>query len=426
MANFLHQLVSPMHKYLLLPLVALYILACENTPSDTDGERIIDTTAVARIDSTLRSFVDSGAVAGASALICEKGEEVYFNAFGYADREDEVPIERNTIIQIFSMTKPITGVALMTLYEEGAFELDEPVAKYVPEFTDLKVFAGMDADSNLILVEPKRPLTIRDLTRHTSGFALQESPVLGPMVDSVDALNSNNTLSQMAEEMAKLPLLFHPGDQWYYGPSVDVQALVVERISGTPYDVYLREHVLDPLQMDETRYVVPAEDRDRWSALYRYQDGELMREPDVQALAYNSRDWPMKRGGGGLTSTIDDYARFARMLLNEGTLDGAPVLQPGTVRLMATNHLSDTITQRMWLPSKGQVGFGIDFAVRLAPPATDDENRGVVGEFFWDGAATTLFWVDPANDLTAILFVQVIPFQGRLHRDFRAAVYGAG
>ena len=139
---------------------------------------------------------------------------------------------------------------------------------------------------------------------------------------------------------------------------------------------------------------------------------------------FNAKDWPLKPGGSGLTSTVDDYMKFAQMLVNKGTLGKATILKPETVQLMATNHLSDTITQRMWLPSKGQVGFGVDFAVRLRPPSTADENHGPVGEFFWDGAASTLFWVDPVNDLTAVLFVQILPFDRKLHKTFRDAVYG--
>jgi CubicO group peptidase (beta-lactamase class C family) len=147
--------------------------------------------------------------------------------------------------------------------------------------------------------------------------------------------------------------------------------------------------------------------------------------PDDQANVFNTKDWALKPGGFGLTSTVDDYMRFARMLVHEGTFDNATILKPETVKLMATNHLDDSVTERMWLPSKGQVGFGIDFAVRLRPPVSREENNGVVGEFFWDGAASTLFWVDPENELTAVLFVQIMPFYGPLHKQFRDAIYGA-
>ena len=163
----------------------------------------------------------------------------------------------------------------------------------------------------------------------------------------------------------------------------------------------------------------------RFAALYRKgDDGKLNRMPDSTANAFNTKDWSLKPGGFGLTSTVDDYMKFARMLVNKGTFNNATILKPETVQMMATNQLSDTISQRMWLPTKGQVGFGIDFAVRLRPPAKAAENNGALGEFFWDGAASTLFWVDPVNDLTAVLFVQVFPFNNKLHKSFRDAVYG--
>lgn len=389
--------------------------------------KIIDQAAIARIDSTLQQFVASGTLAGVSALIFEKNEEAYFQAFGFADREDSVRMDRNTIVQIFSMTKPVTGTALMTLYEAGAFQLDDPLSRYAPEFADMQVYTGVD-DSGAILVEPaRRPITIRDLTRHTAGFVNRDDiPGLGPLMQKTDARNRENTLAQMAEKMGSLPLWFHPGEKWEYGPSVDVQAFLVERISGVPFQQYLREKVLDPLGMYETRYVVAESDRDRLAAMYHRTDsGVLNRVPDEDAHAFNTKRWALTPGGFGLTSTLDDYMRFARMLVNEGQLDSVTILQPETVRLMATNHLPDSVEERSWLPSKGQVGFGIDFAVRLRPPASAEENNGIVGEFFWDGAASTLFWVDPVNELTAVLFVQLRPYdQVGLHKKFRDAVYG--
>jgi CubicO group peptidase (beta-lactamase class C family) len=382
---------------------------------------IVDKSARARIDSTLKSFVDAGNIAGVSALIFEKNKEVYYNAFGYADREAKRPIDRNTIVRIYSMTKPVTGVALMTLYEKGAFQLDEPLSKYAPEFANMKVYKGVDASGNLILEPANRPITIRDITRHTAGFAVgTELPGLKELVQKTDPLNPNNTLPEMAKKLASLPLAFQPGSQWAYGISVDVQAYLVQLLSGKPFDQYVKEKILDPLGMKHTRYVVPEEERRNFAALYHADNGQLTAADEK----FNFQNWPLKPGGFGLTSTIDDYVTFARMLVNKGKLGKATILKPETVKLMSTSHLSDTITQRMWLPSKGQVGFGIDFAVRTRPPASKEENNGTVGEFFWDGAASTLFWVDPVNDVTAVLFVQVMPFYGKLHKSFRDAVYG--
>ena len=405
----------------------LFCAACSK-PNENNAD-IVNDEAKARIDSTLNSFVTSGSIAGVSALIYEKNKEVYFNAFGYADREAKVPMDRNTIFQIYSMTKPVTGTALMTLYEKGAFQLDDPVSKYAPEFADMKVYTGMDSISGKMILQPlNRPLTIRD--PHPAYLRIRlwhgQLPGLGELYKEADFLNPENTLSQMAGKMSALPLLFQPGTQWAYGSSVDLQAFLVERLSGEPYAQYVQEHVLTPLHLTKTRYFVPESDRNKMSAMYhRNEDGTLTQESDEEAHSFNINHWPLTPGGHGLTSTLDDYMHFARMLVNDGTLDGVTILKPETVHLMATNQLADSITQRMWLPSKGQVGFGIDFAVRLRPPASAEENNGVVGEFFWDGAASTLFWVDPVNDLTAVLFVQLMPFDGiGLHKKFRDAVYG--
>ena len=416
--------------YLGLGLLCLS-LSCKNASDgadvETDSELVINEEAHGRIDSLLQDMVASGRVAGISALVFEKGGEAYFGAYGYANRADSIPMDRNTIVQIYSMTKPITGTALMTLYEKDSFELDDPLTQYAPEFDDMQVYTGVDGQGNMVLEPVHRPISVRDITRHTAGFPNRpDIPGLGEALTASAPLDRNNTLTQMAEKFGDLPLWFQPGSQWEYGPSVDVQAFLTERISGEPYGENVRAKVLDPLGMSHTRYFVPEEDREQFSAMYRlHEDGTLEQLPDSTAKIEYLERFPLTRGGWGLTSTLDDYMRFARMLLGEGTLDGVQILQPETVRLMATNHLPDSITERAWLPSKGQVGFGVDFAVRVAPPASAEENNGVVGEFFWDGAASTLFWVDPENELAAVLFVQLFPYDPiKLHKKFRDAVYG--
>lgn len=407
------------------------LVSCRGDATASDAptikSEVVTPAASARIDSLLRDMVTTGKVAGISALVWEKGAEAYFGAFGYSDREDSIPMDRNTIVQIYSMTKPITGTALMTLYEDGAFDLDAPLTQYAPEFEDMQVYAGMDENGEMLLEPVRRPISIRDITRHTAGFPNRSDiPGLSEALAAADPLNRENTLQQLGEKYGSLPLWFQPGSQWEYGPSVDVQAFLVERISGQPYGDYLREHVLDPLGMEETRYFVPGPDRDRFSAMYRREaDGTLIQLPDSTAKIENLQHWPLTRGGWGLTSTLDDYMRFARMLLSDGALDGTAILEPETVELMTTNHLPDSVEERSWLPAKGSVGFGIDLAVRVAPPSSTEENNGVVGEFFWDGAASTLFWVDPENELAAVLFVQLFPYDPvRLHKKFRDAVYG--
>lgn len=415
-------------KKLPLLLILLAVLACNTETKKDSGTRIVQEKTVSRIDSLLQDFVQKGQVAGISAIIFEKGQEAYFGAYGHANREKNIPMARNTLVQIYSMTKPLTGTALMTLYETGAFNLDDPLTKYAPEFENMQVFKGLDENGEMLLEPVLRPITIRDITRHTAGFPNRpDIPGLGAALTASAPLDRNNTLAEMATKFGALPLWFQPGSQWEYGPSVDVQAFMVERISGIPYKEYLQKQVLDKLDLSDIRYFVPEEDRDRFSAMYmRDSVGNLQQLPDSTAKVEQFQEWPLTRGGWGLTASLDDYMRFARMLLGKGTLDGITLLKPETVSLMTTNHLPDSVTERSWLPSKGQVGFGIDFAVRVNPPATEAENNGVVGEFFWDGAASTLFWVDPKNELAAVLFVQLFPYDPiKLHKKFRDAVYGS-
>ncbi|MGB7395948.1 MAG: serine hydrolase domain-containing protein [Pricia sp.] len=404
------------------------VLACGSSKSTIDSEgAMVDARVSQRIDSTLNAFVETDKIVGASALIYENGEQVYYNAYGFADKERDKKMKRNTIVQIFSMTKPIAGVALMQLYEQGLFDLDDPLEKHAPEFAALKVYAGEGDNGEPILEEPRRPVTIRDITRHTAGFASDPSaPGIGPIYAESDPRDVKNTLEQFAEKLGKLPLAFHPGEKWDYGLSVDVQAFLVERLSGQDFDVYIRDNILEPLGMDDTRYFVPEKNRDRMAAVYEKEETGVFRIPDLEAFGFNHNEWPLKPGGFGLTSTLDDYMAFAQMLLNKGSYKGEQILKPETIELMTTDQLEEEVKDRSWLPSKGQVGFGIDFAVRVRPPADAEENYGVVGEFFWDGAASTLFWVDPVNQLTAVFFTQLRPFDPYgLHGDFRDAVYGS-
>ena len=409
-----------------LPLLTAIILLTNCTSNSGRIEYVVNQTAQDRINATLGAFVDSNRVAGAAALIYEKGEEVYYGAFGDADRADGTTMQRNTIVQIYSMTKPITGVALMQLYEQGMFGLDDPLHKFIPEFANLVVYEGESEQGNPILSKPNRPITIRDITRHTAGFASNtNAPYTGALLAEANLFNFENSLEDVILGLAKIPLEFQPGDEWNYGPSVDVQAYLVQKLSGQPFEEYIKENIFTPLGMNETRYLIPESELARLSSVYSTDgDGNLFQIPDSQAHELNVNPHPLRPGGWGLTSTLDDYMTFARMLVNKGTLNGTQILKAETVELMSTNQLSDDVTERQWLPSKGQVGFGIDFAVRVAEPQSADENMGVKGEFFWDGLASTLFWVDPANDLTAVFYVQKYPFDGNLHKDFRDAVYG--
>ena len=325
------------------------------------------------------------------------------------------------------MTKPITGVSLMQLWEQGKFRLDDPLSLYLPEFESMQVYAGKNAAGSPVYRAATRPITVRDIMRHTAGFAYGpgDTPAHEAYVKA-DPLALDHDLTEMGRRLASAPLLFDPGTQWRYSIAVDVQALLVEKLSGQPFAEYVRQHVLEPLGMHDTAWRQPDERLPRLAALYRKVDGKLVRDPDASTRRLNFQDNRLTGGGFGLSSTLDDYMRFARMLLGGGELEGTRILKASTVRLMSVDQLDPLITERGFLPGKGSVGFGMDFAVRHSQPQKPEENRGAVGEFFWDGAASTLFWVDPANHLAAVFFVQTMPFDGTLHRDIRAAIYGAG
>jgi CubicO group peptidase (beta-lactamase class C family) len=408
---------------LMLAIAGPALPACAQDKPATIASFRIDK---ARIDKALADMVSSGRATGVEALVWKDGREAYFGSTGLADREANRPMRRDTLVQVYSMTKPVTGTALMQLWEQGKFGLDDPLSRYLPEFATMLVQDGTDANGRPTWRPSTRPVTIRDVLRHTAGFAYGDGPSAAEKAfAAADPLGLDHDLSEFGRRLAHVPLIFDPGTEWRYSSAVDVQALLVERLSGQKFEDYVRQHVLDPLGIKEAGWTQPNERLDRFAATYLLgTDGKLVREPDATTRARNFPRPPMTMGGAGIVAPIDDYMRFARMLLGQGSLDGVRILKPSTVRLMSTNQLDPRITEKSWLPSKGNVGFGIDFAVRIGQPQTSDENRGAVGEFFWDGAASTLFWVDPANKLAAVFFVQTRPFQATLHRDFRRAVYG--
>lgn len=385
--------------------------------------------------TTIAAFLDTavaqGRIAGASALVWKDGAERCFAAAGDADREADQPITRRTLFQIYSMTKPVTGTALMQLWEQGKFGLDDPLEWHLPEYAGLMVLAGENPDGSPILRAPVRKVTVRDVLRHTAGFTYGAGGNPQNAADRVwerlQPLSSDKTLAEFSQAMAQVPLLHDPGTHWNYSAGVDVQARLVEVLSGQPFAAYVAQAIFQPLGMTDTGWQRSPADRPRLARIYEGENGALAPWSDDRLLNASFTGKPMTMGGSGLVSTVDDYMKFARMLLGEGSLDGVRILKPSTIRLMATDQLDPRIApaNRSWLVGKGNGGFGFDVFVRTGQPLSRQENRGSVGEFYWDGFPSMLFWVDPAQDMAVILATQKVPFDNDLHRDFRVAVYGA-
>lgn len=385
----------------------------------------------ARVAAFLDDTVAQGRTVGASALVWKDGAEACFETAGDADREVARPMTRDTLFQIYSMTKPVTGVALLQLWEQGKFGLDDPLESHLPEYSALRVADGVLPDGAPVLRDPKRKVTVRDVLRHTAGFTYgadgNPQNAADRVWEELQPLSSDKTLAEFSAAMARVPLLHDPGTHWHYSAGVDVQARLVEVLSGQPFADYVAEHIFRPLGMADTGWKRSMADRPRLAQIYEDENGALAPWSEDKLLEPSFKGRPMTMGGSGIVTTVDDYMKFARMLLGRGTLGDVRILKPSTISLMATDQLDPRIVpaQRSWLVGKGSGGFGFDVFVRTAAPQSAQENRGSVGEFFWDGFPSMLFWVDPAQDMAVIFATQKVPFDNDMHRDFRVAVYGA-
>lgn len=410
-----------------LAATALALVSCQQAPSVSVPEPApqFDT---ALVDAALQGLIDSEALAGGGILVFQGGEEIYFGAAGHADRGEEKPWERDTLAAIYSMTKPVTGVVLLTLYEDGLFDLDDPVADYLPEYQDVKVFAGMDPDGEIILEEPVRPLQIIDLMRHTSchGYGWGSGPV-DELARATEALDPRKSLQEMSEDIATIPLECHPGTKFVYGVAVDIQARLAEVLAGKPYEELLIETIIEPLGMSDTGYFVPAEDKPRVASVYTpAEEGGLKRGDNSGVYSHWTQKPVQTNGGHGLISTVDDFMRFALMLQNEGSLDGVRILKPETVAMMTSDQLPhDTMEDYGIIGEKDGYTFGLNVSIRTTTVMAPEGRYGVKGEYTWDGAASTTWWVDPENDITAVFLQQTMPWNSVGQDAMLRAVYQA-
>jgi CubicO group peptidase (beta-lactamase class C family) len=364
---------------------------------------------LALLTSEMKALADRGEVSGIVTMVAKDGKVVHFEAAGKRELERGSPMKKDSIFRIYSMTKPITGVAMMILLEQGKWQLNDPVSKHIPEFADLKVAKVDPANGAVTPVAPNHPMTMRELMSHSAG--LSYGYFGGTAVDKQyveqKVFDQTQPLQTMIDRMAKVPLLFQPGERWHYSLAVDVQGYLVEKLSGQSLPDFMQKHIFAPLKMVDTGFYVPPEKMDRFAEFYlRAQDGKMSKHPDWEF----TKPPVLPSGGGGIVSTASDYMRFCQMLLNGGTLDGQRILSPLSVKLMRTNMLPDAA--RTMSPG---VGFGLDFAVVVDPVAAG----GYVGEgtYYWGGFAGTWFWIDPVHELIVIGMIQQ---RGDGLPDFRA------
>lgn len=385
-----------------------------------------------RLHAWIQQDVDERKIAGAVTILARHGRVVDYRTYGYRDLETKSGMTKDVIFRDYSMTKPVTGVAMMILYEEGKWLPSDPIAKYVPEFAHLKVYQGMGADGKPILVDPDHAPTMRELMSHTAGFTygfFGDTPVDRMMRDA--QLFNSADLHTFITKLAQLPLAYQPGKGWMYSVSMDIEGYIVEKLSGQTLPDFVRDHITAPLGMRDAGFFVPEGKRGRFATLYRPDEhGDLVAGPTKDGIATDYAAQPgMPSGGGGLVSSAEDYYRFAQMLLNGGTLNGKRILAPATVHLMTTNHVPNELLTGQYsiglMVMRPGFGYGYNCAVEFDPAEANLPDGK--GTFLWDGAAGTWFWVDPANDLVFIGMIQrwLGPTSPPLEYGSRALVYQA-
>lgn len=382
-------------------------------------------------DYLKEQYVEPGKYVGTLTLVARKGEIAYLDALGFMDRENKKAMQEDAIFSIYSMSKPITSIALMQLYEKSLFRLDDPIHWHIPSWRNLRVYES-GLYPNFLTSRPKRHMTIRDLLSHMSGLTYDF--MLRTNVDAAyrkTKLQATGDLQAMIDTLAQLPLEFSPGDQWNYSVSTDVCGYLVEHFSGMKLDKYFQKHIFDPLGMEDTGFSCAKEKVDRLASLYEQhpKKGPVLVDPGGAKTA-RVKKRKMLSGGGGLLSTMSDYYRFCSMLLNQGELEGTRIIGRKTLAMMASNHLPDNkdlteMSQSAFSETTYQgVGFGLGFSVILDPVKT--QSLTDIGEYGWGGAASTVFWVNPKEEMVVIFLTQLLPSSTyQVRRELRSLVYSS-
>ena len=410
---------------LLLALCAFVPASAQKSASDKPEAVGLSAERLQRINQLIERKIGEDRLVGAITLVARRGKVAHLAVAGKADVEADKPLKADAIFRIYSMTKPVTTVAAMMLYEEGKYQLDDPVAMYLPEFKDVQVYGEGGA-----FVKPKSPMSIRQLMAHTAGltYGFFGNTEVDKQYRAANLFSGDLTLAEFTKKLSALPLLFHPGEQWNYGVNTDVLGRLVEVWSGLTLDEFLRQRIFKPLGMNDTGFDVPAAKLERFTTNYQWgmnplAVGEATGKRivgDHPSKSQYARPAKFFSGGGGLVSTAQDYLRFCQMLLNGGALDGARLLSPKSVQLMTSNH-----TKHARMPAGGVAlgrgsAFGLGFQV-ITDPA-DNQRIGSAGAFDWAGAASTSFFIDPQEELIGILMTQKMAADFRLMAEFRTAV----
>ena len=376
----------------------------ETTPTESGFSE----SGIRKLDDAMRQIVENQDVAGMVWMLAKDGNVATFESSGFARLEDQTPMQKDTLFRIYSMTKPVTGVALMILHEQGLWKFDDPISKFIPEFKELLVMESFD-EQKTNLVPMHREPTMRELLNHSAGFGygLRGDDPVNRAYRQKQVLASKD-LDELINKVAEIPLLSQPGDQWYYSIAVDLQGYIVQKLSGMNYGEFLEKHIFKPLKMTDTGFFVKKEDQPRFAEIHSWDSerNRLTQRPHRKDRPSYLDPNRLESGGGGLVSTAHDYARFLQMLVNEGSLEGAKILTPESVRIMRTNSLRDELDIRGGLNRPGQagIGFGVDFAV-IYDPILANSPQGP-GTYYWSGAAGTWFWIDPSKDMFWIGMIQ--------------------
>jgi CubicO group peptidase (beta-lactamase class C family) len=414
---------------IIFPLVLVFSLfGCQVSHVEADISKTSSDRAgfsaqrLARIAPVMQQYIDSGKLAGTLTLVAQDGEIVHYEAQGMQDKEAGIPLSKETIFRIYSMSKPITAVAAMTLWEQGKFHMQDPISMYLPELKDLKVYVSGSGD-DMVLEDAKTPIRIIDLFMHTSGFSYGfTNSEVDKLYRKIQVDYPNLKREEALQQFAKLPLVHQPGSAWNYGISTDIIGFLVEKLSGKKLGEYMQEMIFDPLEMSDTGFSVPLEKQHRLAQIYTANDKGQTVVMENEPLGDYLNDPEIHNAGGGLVSTMQDYLSFAQMLLNGGEYKGKRILGRKTVEYLSSNHLPANLIP--YNPQSTGEGYALAMSVTVDPGQSMFMSS--LGNYGWGGAASTYFRIDPKEKIILIAMAQFIPIGfHRYHDDFRNLVYQA-